>query len=206
MYANNWLKSPRAFPITTIPGDDYPSGGPTINMMAVWKVAAPSLDLLAPDIYVPSSERYRAVMQEFHRPDNPLLIPESLGFEPFPGASGYARYLYYALGEGAIGFANFGLDRIHVDGTMNAETASQVEGFRLARLLRPRAGSAGLCGQGEDGRRGTRHLAEGAGLRRTGAQSSRSRLPTIRPPLLSQLRQTPRPEGGPRRGRVAGRE
>ena len=132
MYANNWLKSPRAFPITTVPGDDYPSGGPTINMMAVWKIAAPSLDLLAPDIYVPSSERYRMVMHEFHRPDNPLMIPESLGFGSFPGASGgSARYLYYALGEGAIGFANFGLDRFHVDGVMDAETASQLEGFRL---------------------------------------------------------------------------
>ena len=131
MYANNWLKSPRAYPISTVPGEDYPSGGPTINMMEVWKVGAPSLDLIAPDIYVPSSERYRMVMQEFHRPDNPLMIPESLGFEPFPGASGYARYLYYALGEGAIGFANFGLDRIHANGEMNTESASQVEGFRL---------------------------------------------------------------------------
>ncbi len=131
MYVNNWLRSPRAFPISTVPGEDYPSGGPTINMMDVWKVAAPSLDLIAPDIYVPSSERYRMVLQEFHRADNPLMVPESLGFEPFPGASGYARYLYYALGDGAIGFANFGLDRIRVDGTMDAETASQVEGFRL---------------------------------------------------------------------------
>ena len=131
MYANNWLKSPRAYPISTVPGEDYPSGGPTINMIDVWKIAAPSLDLIAPDIYVPSSERYRTVMREFHRSDNPLMIPESLGFEPFPGASGYARYLYYALGDGAIGFANFGLDRIHVDGPMNAETASQVNGFHL---------------------------------------------------------------------------
>jgi beta-galactosidase GanA len=131
MYVNNWLKSPRGYPISTIPGEDYPSGGPTINMMDVWKIAAPSLDLIAPDIYVPSSERYRNVMQEFHRSDNPLLIPESLGFEPFADASGYARYLYYALGEGAIGFANFGLDRIHLDAEMTAETASQVEGFRL---------------------------------------------------------------------------
>ena len=131
MYANNWLKSPRAYPISTVPGEDYPSGGPTINMMDVWKVGAPSLDLIAPDIYVPSSERYRMVMREFHRVDNPLMIPESLGFEPFPGASGYARYLYYALDEGAIGFANFGLDRIHAGGEVDAETASQIEGFRL---------------------------------------------------------------------------
>jgi len=131
MYVNNWLKSPRAFPITTVPGDDYPSGGPTINMFPVWKAMAPSIDLLAPDIYVPNSERYRAVMHEFHQPDNPLMIPESLGFEPFPGATGYARYLYFAVGDGAVGFANFGLDRLHVDEPLSAETLAQVEGFRL---------------------------------------------------------------------------
>jgi beta-galactosidase GanA len=131
MYANNWLKSPRAYPVTTVPGEDYPSGGPTVNMIPVWKAMAPALDILAPDIYVPSSERYRVVMQDFHRADNPLLIPESLGFEPFPGASGYARYLYYALGDGAVGFANFGLDRLHVDEPLSAESLAQVEGFRL---------------------------------------------------------------------------
>ena len=131
MYVNNWLKSPRAFPVTTVPGDDYPSGGPTINMFPVWKAMGPSIDLIAPDIYVPNSERYRAVMREFHQPGNPLLIPESLGFEPFPGASGYARYLYFALGDGAIGFANFGLDRLHVDEPLSAESLAQVEGFRL---------------------------------------------------------------------------
>jgi beta-galactosidase GanA len=131
MYANNWLKSPRAYPVQTIPGDDYPSGGPTINMFPVWKIAAPALDLLAPDIYVPNSENYQAVMRDFHRPDNPLLVPESLGFEPFPGASGYARYPFLAIGQGAIGFANFGLDRVRLDPTPDAETIAEIEGFRL---------------------------------------------------------------------------
>lgn len=131
MYVNNWLKSPRGYPVTTIPGEDYPSGGPTVNMMPVWKAMAPSIDILAPDIYVPNSERYRGVMAEFHRPNNPLLIPESLGFEPFPGASGYARYLYYALGDGAVGFANFGLDRLRMDAPLTAEELAQANGFAL---------------------------------------------------------------------------
>jgi beta-galactosidase GanA len=131
MYVNNWLKSPRGYPVTTVPGEDYPSGGPTINMFPVWKAMAPAIDVLAPDIYVPNSERYRMVMAQFHQADNPLLIPESLGFEPFPGASGYARYLYYAMGDGAIGFANFGLDRLRLDEPLSAESATQIEGFRL---------------------------------------------------------------------------
>jgi beta-galactosidase GanA len=130
MYVNNWLKSPRAFPVTTIPGEDYPSGGPTINMFPVWKATAPAIDLIAPDIYVPNTERYVAVMRDFHKPDNPLMIPESLGFEPFPGATGYARYLYFAIGEGAIGFANFGLDRLDV-AKPTPETTAQINGFQL---------------------------------------------------------------------------
>jgi beta-galactosidase GanA len=137
MYVNNWLKSPRAFPVTTVPGDDYPSGGPTINMFAVWKAMGPSIDLLAPDIYVPNSERYRSVMHEFHQPGNPLLIPESLGFEPFPGATGYARYLYFVLGDGAIGFANFGLDRLDIT-QPNQEMRAVVNGFALLGSFTPK--------------------------------------------------------------------
>ncbi len=146
MYVNNWLKSPRAFPITTVPGDDYPSGGPTINMFAVWKAMGPSIDLLAPDIYVPNSDRYRTVMRDFHRPDNPLLIPESLGFEPFPGATGYARYLYFALGDGAVGFANFGLDRLDI-AHPNQEMQAVVNGFALLGSFTPELAALKYAGK-----------------------------------------------------------
>lgn len=146
MYVNNWLKSPRAFPVVTIPGDDYPSGGPTINMFPVWKAMAPSLDLLAPDIYVPNSERYRSVMRDFHQPNNPLLIPESLGFEPFPGASGYARYPYFALGDGAVGFANFGLDRLNLS-QLNQEMQAVVNGFSLLGSFTPELAELKFAGK-----------------------------------------------------------
>jgi hypothetical protein len=146
MYVNNWLKSPRAFPVTTIPGDDYPSGGPTINMFAVWKANAPSIDLLAPDIYVPNPDRYRTVMRDFHQPNNPLLIPESLGFEPFPGATGYARYLYFALGDGAVGFANFGLDRLNLAQT-NQEMIAVINGFSLLGSFTPELAALKFAGK-----------------------------------------------------------
>ena len=146
MYVNNWLKSPRAFPVTTVPGDDYPSGGPTVNMIPVWKAMGPALDLLAPDIYVPNSDRYRAVMREFHQPSNPLLIPESLGFEPFPGATGYARYLYFALGDGAVGFANFGLDRLDI-AHPNQEMQAVVNGYRLLGSFTPQLAALKFAGK-----------------------------------------------------------
>jgi beta-galactosidase GanA len=147
MYVNNWLKSPRAFPIVTVPGEDYPSGGPTVNMMPVWKAMAPSLDILAPDIYVPNSENYRTVMREFHQPNNPLLIPESLGFEPFPGATGYARYLYFALGDGAVGFANFGLDRLDIAQPLNKEMTAVVNGFALLGSFAPELAALKFAGK-----------------------------------------------------------
>jgi hypothetical protein len=110
MYVNNWLKSPRGYPVLTVPGEDYPSGGPTWNMLSVWKAAAPAINILAPDIYVPNTQRYRVVMEQFKRPDNPLFIPETQGFGTFPGSQGAARNLFMAIGAGTIGFSPFGLD------------------------------------------------------------------------------------------------
>ena len=180
MYVNNWLKSPRAFPVTTIPGDDYPSGGPTINMFPVWKAMAPSLDLLAPDIYVPNSTNYREVMHEFHQPNNPLLIPESLGFEPFPGASGYARYLYFALGDGAIGFANFGLDRLNL-AAPNQEMLAVINGFSLVGSFTPEIARLKFAGKlqtavEEDGiaQKELAFAADGTALPLSGAASAPS--------------------------------
>jgi beta-galactosidase GanA len=133
MYVNNWLKSPRGYPILTVPSVDYPSGGPTANMLDIWKAAAPHIDILAPDIYVPNTERYELVMRQFERPDNPLFIPETNGFGAFPGAEGSARNEFIALGQGAIGFSPFGLDRAGSapDGKLSSEAAGFAENNRL---------------------------------------------------------------------------
>ncbi|WP_334266507.1 GH35 family beta-galactosidase [Edaphobacter sp. HDX4] len=134
MYVNNWLKSPRGYPVLTIPGEDYPSGGPTSNMLAVWKVAAPAIDILAPDIYVPNTERYRDVMEQFKRPDNPLFIPETHGFGHFPGSQGAARNLFLAIGAGTIGFAPFGLDNfapVSADGKPDYEQTGLAQNYEL---------------------------------------------------------------------------
>jgi hypothetical protein len=134
MYVNNWLKSPRGYPVLTIPGEDYPSGGPTSNMLAVWKAAAPSIDVLAPDIYVANTERYRDVMEQFKRPDNPLFIPETHGFGHFPGSQGTARNLFLAIGAGTIGFAPFGLDNfapLSADGKPDYEQVGLAQNYQL---------------------------------------------------------------------------
>ena len=82
----------------------YESGGPTDNVIPIWKAAAPALDLLAPDIYIDDSARYLKVLELYARPDNALFVPESGNKREF------ARYVFAAIGRQAIGFAPFGLD------------------------------------------------------------------------------------------------
>jgi len=100
MYVNAALRDPLH------PGkaNTYESGGPTDNVIPIWKAAAPAIDLLAPDIYLPDYARYTKVLDLYHRADNPMLVPET-GNSPE-----YARYFFAALGHQAIGFSPFGMD------------------------------------------------------------------------------------------------
>ena len=98
MYANAWLQQPGcAFPGT------YPCGGPVPQVTDVWRTAAPSLDLLAPDLYV---QEFTELCEKYARADNPLFIPETNG-GPEAG-----RNLFHAVGAfNLIGFSPFGIDR-----------------------------------------------------------------------------------------------
>jgi len=100
LYANAALRDP----LKPSRPPSYESGGPTDNVIPIWKVAAPALDLVAPDIYMSDSARYFKVLDLYHRPDNALLVPET-GNSP-----AYARYFFAALGHQAIGFSPFGID------------------------------------------------------------------------------------------------
>ncbi|HTQ54042.1 MAG TPA: DUF5597 domain-containing protein [Bryobacteraceae bacterium] len=100
LYTNAALRDP----LQPGPPGSYESGGPTDNVIPIWKAAAPALDLLAPDIYQNDPARYLKVLELYGRPDNPLFIPETGSFPP------NARFFFAALGDGAIGFAPFGVD------------------------------------------------------------------------------------------------
>lgn len=101
MYANAWL-GPQ--PGQELPGQ-WPSGGPVARVMDVYRAAAPSLDLLAPDIYV---EDFKGVCAWYSRSGNPLFIPE---------ARDRAGNLFWALGHhAALGWSPFGVEDLESDG------------------------------------------------------------------------------------------
>jgi hypothetical protein len=122
MYANAWLGGNDATP------GDYPSGGPQPRVIDIWKAAAPAtggLDILAPDLY--KSDFYDWA-ERYHRPDNPLFVPETNG-----GANGAAN-VFYALGEqAAIGFSPFAIDAPYAP--ENAHLLQQSSDAAMSSLL-----------------------------------------------------------------------
>jgi len=107
LYMNVWLSyPPAALPERRlpIPGIQYPSGGAVQRWVGLWRALAPSIQAIAPDIYGDDAGFVRDVLAAYHRPDNPLLVPEIAKTDNF------ARYDFLALGEGALGIAPFGID------------------------------------------------------------------------------------------------
>ncbi|NVM64916.1 hypothetical protein FHW88_003205 [Mucilaginibacter sp. SG538B] len=100
LYVNVALRDP----LTNPPATHYESGGATDNVIPIWKVAAPSINLLAPDIYLSGSERVLKVIDLYTRADNPLFVPEA-GL-----MADNAKYFYDVLAHGGIGFSPFGID------------------------------------------------------------------------------------------------
>ncbi len=100
LYVNAALRDPLKpeVPVT------YESGGPTDNVIPIWKAEAPAIDILAPDIYLRETAQYLKVLELYHRADNALFVPETSGFGPA------ARFFFSALGLQAIGYSPFGLD------------------------------------------------------------------------------------------------
>jgi hypothetical protein len=108
MYMNVWLEYPVAeLPERryAIPGQGYPSGGPMQKLLSFWKLNAPAVDMIGPDIYSDSPDWVLETFRTYHRRDNPLWIPE------INLSDSYAKYFFSALGDGAIGFSPFGVDR-----------------------------------------------------------------------------------------------
>lgn len=115
------------------------SGGPDMPVIDVWKAAAPHIDVVAPDIYMREERKVAEVLRLYARPDNALMVPE------IGNAAEYARFLWPALGHGAIGFAPFGMDATgYSNYPLGAKEldAATIEAFASKyRLFAPMAGA-----------------------------------------------------------------
>lgn len=125
MYCNNWLAGPGGAPRA----GNWPRGGPTVDVLDVWKVAAPHIDILSPDIY---SLSFLKIAAAFLRPDNPLFVPET-GFAP-----SYAAFVYADLGEfNGLGFSPFGIDRAVESGKLRPVASTLAKDYQMLKPLLP---------------------------------------------------------------------
>ena len=100
MYVNAALAGPSNVPDP----NGVASGGPQQDVLDIWKAAAPHIDFAAPDIYDRKSANVVQYLDKYARPDNALMVPE------IGNARDFHRFVYAALGHGAIGYSPFGLD------------------------------------------------------------------------------------------------
>jgi beta-galactosidase GanA len=128
MYVNVALNRPGRAP------GQYPSGGPLPHLIDVWKAGAPSIDLIAPDIYF---SNFTQIVDRYARPDNPLFVPEAHNADnPVVPANAF-----YAFGDkGAIGFGPFSIDSI------DDAPGKLGEAYAVLRQLQPHI----LAAQGTD--------------------------------------------------------
>lgn len=107
LFVNAWLNA--AAPLPGVPAGGplpghYPSGGPLPHVLDVWQAGAPSISLLAPDIYFGDYEDW---CRRYTRRGNPLFIPEMRR-----SAEG-VRSMFAAVAEyGAIGVSPFAIDSL----------------------------------------------------------------------------------------------
>jgi beta-galactosidase GanA len=105
-----------------IAGHSYSSGSPVGRVLDIWKKAAPSISLIAPDIYLPYKSGYLRACSVYARDDNPLFIPET-----GTGGDGFAlNIIHAAVDYGALGICCFGAEHTFGSGECLTEESQKV--------------------------------------------------------------------------------
>ncbi|MDP3404397.1 MAG: DUF5597 domain-containing protein [Brevundimonas sp.] len=100
MFVNAALNRPGRLP------GDYPSAGPLAHLFPVWDLAAPSIDLLTPDIYF---ENFADWIAPYDRPGEALFVPEA---NRANRPDTIANALFAIGRHHAIGFSPFSIENI----------------------------------------------------------------------------------------------
>lgn len=122
MFVNAWIVQPEDH----IPGN-YPSGGPQSINHDIYRMAAPHIDILTPDIYLPD---FKEITDLYTHKWNPLFIPES-----FTDSIGVASTFYTIGYHKGIGYSPFGIDGYR--GKENNNNIKLSKGYKLLADMMP---------------------------------------------------------------------
>lgn len=83
---------------------EYPSGGPVAHLIDIWHCAAPSIDIITPNIY---GDNFLNTIEQYSLFNNPLFISKT------PKSKDNGIQAFYAIGEyEAIGICPSSIDKI----------------------------------------------------------------------------------------------
>jgi len=131
MYTNAALIRPGAQP------GQYPSAGPLPHLAEIWRLGAPALDFIAPDIYFPNFAEWA---DAYVASGNPLFVPEALRT-----VDAAANALYTFGKHAALGFSPFSIES--VEGHAQAMIAGAYDVIaQLTPLIVAHAGDGSMTG------------------------------------------------------------
>jgi beta-galactosidase GanA len=114
----------------------YPSAGPLPHLLDVWRVAAPSIDFLAPDIYFKNFSEW---CEKYDRSGNPLFIPE-VGND-----QSVANAFYAFARHNAMGYSPFSIESLEHPENNQVSRAYEVL-TQLSPLILEHQGRGSMAG------------------------------------------------------------
>jgi len=115
----------------------YPAAGPLPHLAEVWRLGAPALDFIAPDIYFPNFADWA---DAYVGSGNPLFVPEALR-----SIDAAANCLYAFGRHAALGFSPFGIESMDDHGQRMLTGAYDVVD-QLTPLITAHAGDGTMLG------------------------------------------------------------
>ena len=114
----------------------YPSGGPVAHMADVWRAGAPSIEVLAIDVYL---DDFKGVCADYARDGNPLLVAEarrdeSVAAKAWWSFGAHDALCYAPFGIESVGLAPHGVDPL--DGIVALGSQGNSASAHSAVLLR----------------------------------------------------------------------
>lgn len=129
MYTNVWLGEMH----NRIAGVDYPSGGAVVKTIEVFRLGAPHLDTISPDIYLQDAPVWERLNEAYSDGKHPYYIPELL-----PGALSITRSIEAVVKNDLCGVHYFGIDMmVTPDGTLLERFAEAAEAMGMLSAMKP---------------------------------------------------------------------
>lgn len=129
MYTNVWLGEMH----NRIPGVDYPAGGAVTKTIEVFRLGAPHLDTISPDIYLQDEPTWKRLNAAYQDNVHPYYIPELL-----PGPLSITKSMQAVVEDGLCGVHYFGIDMLVLpDGTPIDRFKESVEAMRILSAMKP---------------------------------------------------------------------